>query len=181
MTSCRFANFFVFFFYNLRKPFSFSSLPPEEFFLYCFFKKWGNFSPFFLKKNMTGNLRHTALDCSLSMHWLDIPFLHLFLSFSLCLNGASFEKDKALPPWNMWRSFKNEGIRHPGVPCMWFGGDFWGGGEVGELLPCHGLFVSVGGVANAKAEAIMEVHTDSWIVAICTSQNWSSSFSQCQY
>ena len=35
----------------------------------------------------------------------------------------------------------------------------------------HGLFVSVGGVANAKAEAIMEVHTDSWIVAICTSQN----------
>ena len=26
----------------------------------------------------------------------------------------------------------------------------------------------------------MEVHPDSWIVAICTSQNWSSSFSQCQ-
>ena len=129
---------------------------------------------------MTGDLRHTALDCSLSMHWLDIPFLHLFLSFSLCLDGASFEKDKALPPWNMWRSFKNEGIRHPGVPCMWFGGDFWGGGEVGELLPCHGLFVCLCGFANAKAKVIMEVHPDSWIVAICTSQNWSSSFSQCQ-
>ena len=27
------------------------------------------------------------------------------------------------------------------------------------------------GFANAQAKAIMEVHSDSWIVAICTSQN----------
>ena len=47
MTSCRWANFFVFFFYDLRKLFSFSSLRPEETFLYCFFKIWGNvFRPF---------------------------------------------------------------------------------------------------------------------------------------
>ena len=98
MTSCRWANFFVFFFYDLRKLFSFSSLRPEETFLYCFFKIWGNVFRPFLKKNMTVDLRHTALDCSLLMHWLDIPFPHLFLSFSLCLDGASFQIDKALPP-----------------------------------------------------------------------------------
>ena len=167
MTSCRFANFFVFFFYDLRKPFSFSSLPPEEIFLYCFFKKWGNFSPFFLKKNMTGNLRHTALDCSLSMHWLDIPFLHLFLSFSLCLDGASFEKDKT----------KQSGtpVCHACDLSETFGERrSWG-------IVALSWIVCLCGVANAKAKAIMEVHPDSWIVAICTSQNWSSSFSQCQY
>ena len=50
MTSCRWANFFVFFFYDLRKPFSFSSLRPEETFLCCFFKIWGYvFRPFWIR------------------------------------------------------------------------------------------------------------------------------------
>ena len=50
MTSCRWANFFVFFPYDLRKLFSFISLWSEETFLSCFFKIWGNFFSVFFEK-----------------------------------------------------------------------------------------------------------------------------------
>ena len=160
-------NFFLFLLYDLRKLFYIVSLRSEETFSVLFEKEHD-------RRSETHCFGLQSIDALTGYPFPTSLSLFFPLSrWSIFSNRQSIAPLKYVAILWKWRNQAHRSAMHVIWRRLLGRRRSWG-------IVALSWIVYLCGIANAKAKAIMEVHPDSWIVAICTSQNWSSSFSQCQ-